>query len=96
MTNAQEFTAGTNPNDRNSVLKISQVQTSGSDMVISLPTVLGKTYRVERSDTLQSGSWTTVQDNIAGNGSTVQVTDTGGAAKPKRFIGLSLSKILVK
>jgi hypothetical protein len=47
--------------------------------------VSGKTYRVERSDTLQSGSWTTVQDNIAGTGGTLQVTDVNGAAQPKRF-----------
>jgi hypothetical protein len=85
MTNAQEFAAGTNPNDRNSLLKISQVQTSGNDRLVSFPTVSGKIYRLEASNTLQSGSWTTVQDNIAGNGGTVQVTDTGGAAQPRRF-----------
>jgi autotransporter-associated beta strand protein len=85
MTNAQEFIAGTNPNDRNSLLRISQVQTSGNDRLVSFPTVSGKIYRLEASNTLQSGSWTTVQDNIAGNGGTMQVTDTGGAAQPRRF-----------
>jgi hypothetical protein len=54
-------------------------------MVVSFPTVAGKTYRVERSDTLQSNSWTTVQDNIAGTGGTVQVTDANGAMNSKRF-----------
>ena len=57
---------------------------------MSFPTVSGKTYRVERSDTLQSGSWTTLQDNIAGTGGTVQVTDVGGAGQPKRFYRLIL------
>jgi hypothetical protein len=85
LTNAQEYVAGTNPNDRNSVLKISQAAKNGNDMLVSFPSVSGKTYSVERSDTLQSGSWTTVQSGIPGNGGTVQVTDTGGAAQPRRF-----------
>jgi hypothetical protein len=85
MTNAQEFAAGTNPNSRASALKVSSVAKSGSDMLVSFPSVSGKTYTVQRSDTLQSGSWTTVQSGIAGTGGTVQVTDTGGALQPRRF-----------
>jgi hypothetical protein len=54
-------------------------------MVVSFPTVSGKSYRLERSDTLQSGSWTTVRDNITGTGGTVQITDTGGSGHEKRF-----------
>jgi hypothetical protein len=84
-TNAQEFAAGTNPNDRSNVLKVSNVDKSGNDMLISFPSVSGKTYTVQRSDTLQGGSWTTVQDGIAGTGGTVQVTDTDGALRLRRF-----------
>ena len=92
-TNAQEYISGTNPNSLSSVLKISQLQVNGNDFQLSFPTVLGKTYRIEHSDTLANGSWTTVltsgvpQDNIAGTGGTVQITDTGGAAAAigKRF-----------
>jgi hypothetical protein len=85
MTNGEEYIAGTNPSVRTSVMEVSQMTPSGNDMIVSFPTSAGKLYRVERSDTLQSGSWTTVQDNIAGTGGTVQVTDTGGAAQPRRF-----------
>jgi hypothetical protein len=84
-SNAQEFASGTNPKDRTSLLKISQVIRTGNDIVISFPTVAGKVYRVECSDTLPTGSWTVVQDSIAGTGSTVQVTDTGGTAQSRRF-----------
>jgi len=84
MSNAQEFAAGTDPNNSSSVLKPTQAS-SGNDMVISFPTVAGRIYRVERSDTLQSGSWSTVQDNIAGTGVSLAVTDTNGAVQPKRF-----------
>jgi hypothetical protein len=91
LTNLQEFIAGTDPNDSNSALKISAMSPNGGDMLVSFQTVSGKTYRLEYSATLQSGSWTTVltggvpEDAIAGTGSTVQVTDTGGAAQQKRF-----------
>jgi lysophospholipase L1-like esterase len=85
LTNTQEFTSGTNPNSAASALKVAQVQTSGSNLVVSFPTVSGKTYRLERSDTLQNGSWSTVQDNIAGTGGVLQITDPGAAAQSKRF-----------
>ncbi len=84
-TNAQEFSAGTNPNDRSSLLKVSEMIPSGSDLLVRFPTVTGKTYRLERSAALQAGSWTTVRDNVAGTGGTVPVADTGGAAQPQRF-----------
>ena len=84
-TNAQEFASGTNPNDRHSLLEVTQMQASGSDMRLHFPTVSGKTYRLERSHTLQAGSWTIVADNITGTGAEVQVTDTGGAAQSRRF-----------
>jgi hypothetical protein len=83
--NAREFIAGTDPNDRASLLRMSQIQASGNDMRLGFPTVSGKTYRLERSDNLQEGSWTTVEDDIAGTGSEIQVTDPGGAAQTKRF-----------
>jgi autotransporter-associated beta strand protein len=85
LTNAQEYAAGTNPNSAASALRIGQVQASGNDIVVSFATVVGKSYSVERSDTLQSGSWTPVQSGIAGTGSTVQVTDTNAAAQTRRF-----------
>lgn len=31
------------------------------------------------------GSWTTVQDNIAGIADTLQITDAGAATQPQRF-----------
>jgi len=85
MTNAQEYAAGTNPNSSASALKVSQIQPSGNDVVVSFPTVTGKTYRLEWSSTLVGASWTPVQTGIAGTGSTVQVTDTNAATQPRRF-----------
>jgi hypothetical protein len=85
LTNTQEFTAGTDPINAASVLKVTNFVISDGDFRVSFPTVSGKTYRLERSDTLQAGSWTTLLDNIAGTGGAVQVTDVGAAAQSKRF-----------
>lgn len=88
MTNAQEFAAGTDPRNPASALKITQLQGSGSNMILSFPTSAGRIYRMESSDSLQSGSWVVVADNIAGTGGAVQVTDSGGAGHGKRFYRL--------
>ena len=90
-TNHQEFISGTHPLDRASLLKIDQMQAVGINMQLSFPTVVGKTYRVERSDTLAEASWQTVQDNIAGTGGTLQATDSGGASRQRRFYRIVVS-----
>jgi hypothetical protein len=90
MTNAQELATGTDPTSSASVLKVTQLQASGNDLILSFPTVLGKTYSVESSDTLQNGSWVIVQDNIVGTGAAVQITDVGAAAEGKRFYRIEL------
>jgi endoglucanase len=84
-TNAAEFTAGTNPNDGTSVFKIGNVTRSGNDMLVSFESIVGRTYRLERSATLLEGSWITVQDEIPGTGGPIQITDISGAAQPRRF-----------
>ena len=84
-TNEQEYVGGTDPNSRTSLLRISAMQASGNDMQLTFPSVLGRTYRVERSDTLLEGSWSTVQDDISGTGAPIQITDLSGAAQAKRF-----------
>ncbi len=91
VTNIEEFNAGTDPNDRNSFLYISSLDFVGNDLMLSFPSVAGKIYNVEWSETLVGGSWSPVmtsgvaQENLAGTGGTIQVTDTNGGTKPKRF-----------
>jgi len=85
MTNAQEYLAGTDPMSGASALRVSHVSIGNQELVVNFSTVSGKTYRLERSDTLQSGSWETVQGDIAGTGGVVQATDANGAAQAKRF-----------
>ncbi len=83
--NEQEYVSGTDPNNRASLLKIDPMQPSGNDMILNFASVLGRTYRVERSDSLLDSSWTTVQDDIAGTGGPIQITDISGATQTRRF-----------
>jgi hypothetical protein len=85
MTNLQEYFAGTNPLDRASVFRISAIAKIGNDIGISFPSVSGKSYAVEKTTSLASGTWVLVQDNIAGTNAVVSVTDSGAATQPRRF-----------
>jgi hypothetical protein len=84
-TNLQEFISGTGPKDRSSLLKFNQVNTVGGDTQLSFATVAGKTYRIERSDSLAPDSWNVVQAHITGTGSVVTCSDANGSGLLKRF-----------
>jgi hypothetical protein len=91
FNNAQEFAAGTDPNDGTSALSIIAIGTDGGHFVISFTTVGGKSYDLQRSDDITSGIWTMVATNIAGTGGIVQATDVGGASLPDRHYRVRLS-----
>ncbi len=85
FTNLQEYLAGTDPQSAASVLRAT-ISVSGSDIMISFPSVTGRTYSVEEANSpATSGAWTTIQGGIAGTGNTIAVTDTGAGANPPRF-----------
>ena len=85
MINLDEYRAGTDPRVLASVLRISSVEISGGDAVITFPSVFGKTYRLEQRPGL-TDSWSILSDNIAGTGDTVSVPDVeAGDQYPKRF-----------
>jgi titin len=85
LTNLQEFRAGTDPRSAGSVLRISAVSKANNAISVSVPTVNGKTYRLESRDDLVTGSWSTMIDQIFGAGGTMQITDPSAAAVAKRF-----------
>jgi hypothetical protein len=85
QTNAQEFKAGTNPQDAGSAARFSLLETAGADVRLSFPSVAGKTYRVEARTDMAAGSWVILADQVAGTGGTIQITDPGAATLAKRF-----------
>jgi hypothetical protein len=74
MTNLQEYQAGTNPRSAASVLRINSVEKSGGDIVVTFPSVVGKTYRVEASPGV-TGAWFILSDNLHGTNDLISVSD---------------------
>ena len=57
----------------------------GSDVALSLMTVLGRNYGAEYKNDLASGAWTPFTNNAPGNGYLLWVTNSGGANQLQRF-----------
>jgi len=75
MSNYEEFWAGTDPNDSNSVLAIDRSTLIFNGYVqIRWQTVSGKTYAVQYSTDLVS--WSDLRDPVQGDGSIATVNDT--------------------
>jgi hypothetical protein len=65
--------------------RIVELRRVGSDVAVSLMTVLGRNYRAEYTNDLASGNWTIFTNNAPGNGWLLWVTNVGGANLSRRF-----------
>ncbi|HUI06525.1 MAG TPA: PQQ-dependent sugar dehydrogenase [Verrucomicrobiae bacterium] len=92
FNNLQEYTAGTDPTNSLSALRIRSIAAAGSNVTVDFDSVSGHTYRLERTDNLGPATWTPVVNNVAGTGSIVPVTDTGGASASNRFYRIRLTQ----
>ena len=63
---------------------------SPNQVTISFFSVLGQNYRIERTDNLANPTWTTVRDNIPGNGGRIEetISTTTGLASFYRVVQL--------
>jgi hypothetical protein len=66
-------------------LRIVDLHRVGSNVALSLTTVLGRSYRAEYTNNLSPGSWTIFTSNVPGNGHLLWLTNYGGANDPRRF-----------
>jgi len=57
FTDAQEAAAGTNPNDPTDYPHVQSVVHVATGNTVAFRSVLGRTYQIQYSETLQSGSW---------------------------------------
>ena len=67
--------AGTDPRNRNSVLRVKSIARSGSNWIVSFDAIAGKLYRLEYKTSLSDANWLMLSDlnpNISGP---VQMTD---------------------
>ena len=84
QSNAAEDVAGTDPLGSTSTFKTTGIATVGNDMVISATTVVGKTYQLETSITLQP-PWSPLGAPVSAIAPTTSFTHSGGAIGGKRF-----------
>ncbi len=84
QTTGSEFFAGTHPRNPASVFQISETDIVAGELTLTFPSVLGKTYRVMTSGTLQSGSWSPLISGIVGTGESITIK-TPFATPPTRL-----------
>ena len=66
-------------------LRVTHIQVSGPNVVISFSSSPNQFYRLEYTDTLAPAVWNQAVNSIPGNGGTVTVTHFGGATPDFRF-----------
>ena len=67
------------------ISQITSLVIVGSDVKISFATTNGVSYTVEYNNDLVTGSWSTLTNNVPGNGGIITITDSGAATLPHRF-----------
>ncbi len=90
FTNLQEYLAGTNPRDANSVLRITRVRRQGNDLVLSFLSATGKTYTVERATNLPPTFWQTLTNLGPVANTNAVLTNAGGAQTTNGFYRVRL------
>jgi uncharacterized repeat protein (TIGR01451 family) len=88
QTNLQEYQAGTNPRDPTSLLQITSVEMTGSEVHVRFLGVTGKRYRLERTDDMIV--WTKVLDCIVGSIVEMEVVDKAPPNLLNRFYRILL------
>jgi len=87
---AAELVAGTHSIGPSSRLAVSAVRMSPKGFSIVFPTVTGKVYAVEYSETLTG--WSTLLSGLAGTNEMVEVTDPGALGNARRFYRVRVSQ----
>ena len=77
-----------NPVGPQSHLRISSVEVLTNDVLIRFPTVPGRLYRLERTESLNAGLWQTASQTILGDGGVRLLVDPAGANHISRFYRL--------
>ena len=76
------FATAVNPNGR---LPLGASLGGGDTFLITFPSQLGQTYRVERTDSLAPPDWQAITNNLPGTGEALAVPDTGVSTQTQRF-----------
>jgi hypothetical protein len=85
MTDLQEFLAGTNPIDNDSVLRCLVIATSSNGAAVYWSAVPGRNYRVEYKNSIDDPTWTTLVDIFTAAASTASTLDPDATLSTQRF-----------
>ncbi|MEM7391317.1 MAG: DUF2341 domain-containing protein, partial [Verrucomicrobiota bacterium] len=84
-----EGIAGTDPTDPADFFWVRIMRTGALDAQdLIFPTRLGRRYRIERSQNLQTGPWVNVRSNIPGTGGPLVIPETNGVQRLYYRIGV--------
>jgi hypothetical protein len=85
-SNAQEYVAGTDPQDSDSMPRIEQITVVASNAVVQFQAQSNKTYTLEFRDSLSSSSWTKLADFVALRTNTlVSLTNRSDAPRTRYY-----------
>src|ERR1039458_10189997 len=82
-SNLQEYLAGTDPTNPNSVFRLSAAATANSTVTLTWPAVMGKSYQIQYKTNLNDPVWLTAPGNVSVTGS--QGSYLAPAATPSSF-----------
>ena len=86
QTDLQEYMAGTNPKDNQSILKIVQIDSTPKvAFAIHWTSLSGKYYRVQYNDTLSPLGWKNLGGDVLAGGASASKTDDNVPATAHRF-----------
>jgi hypothetical protein len=88
-SNLQEYLAGTDPTNPNSVFRLSAAATANSTVTLTWPAVTGKSYQIQYKTNLDDPVWLTAPGNISVTGS--QGSYLTPAAPPSSFYRVLVS-----
>jgi hypothetical protein len=74
QSNAAEEVIGTDPYRSNDVIRVTSVNRVGQEIQLRWPSIPGKRYLVECSNTLGAAAWTAVGESLLGTGSEITTT----------------------
>jgi len=87
MTNLQEYLSGTDPQSKESVLKLSATVVQGSlNLTLSFDAVSNKTYTIQSQSSISDSSWQRLRDvGTAPTNRTVATSDSIGSAASRVY-----------